>query len=316
MKTFFVATLFTLFSNFISGQTNVYHPFLQDGAQWSILNQYFDEFQPQDGDSSKAIYKYLSVGDTLIEGKEYLQIDFAGFPTEPYFNLLDDSIAKKVYVRIADTDTLLYDFSAVVGQNISNTYAFLHFPDAYVESIDSIQIGDNYRKRFNIRYTNLFYNYDIGEYQDSLVATYLIEGIGSQYGPILTFLLNNGYLLHDKYELICYFENGEQLYSLFSEFANCDSTYIDYSVQNLTELNNILAPEIFPNPVNDFLTIKFNGLICNHILLFDLAGKIILEEKSILNNTIVIDISKFPKGTYVVKTIFNDNSFINKIMIF
>lgn len=316
MKPFFVATLFSLFSNFLWGQTNVYHPFLKDGAQWSILNQYFDEFQPEDGDSSKAIYKYFSVGDTIIEDKEYLHIEYAGLPSESYFNLLDDTIAKKVYVRLADTDTLLYDFSAVVGQNISNTYAFLHYPDAFVESIDSIQIGGNYRKRFNIRYTNLFYNYDTGEYRDSLVTTYLIEGIGSQYGPVLIFLLNNGYSLNDKYELICYLENGEQLYSLISEFANCDSTYINYSVQILTELNNLQAPEIFPNLVNDFLTIKFNGLICNQILLFDLAGKLILEEKPMLNNTIVIDVSKFPKGTYIVKTIFNDISFNNKVMIF
>ncbi len=315
MKTFFAASLFTLLSNFIIGQTNVYHPF-HNGAQWSVLNQYHNQFIQDFGDSTKEVLKFVSLSDTLIEGKEYLRIDYAGFPGAQYIHFRDDSIAKRVYVRIADTDTLLYDFSVIEGQNISNTYAFINYPDAYVESIDSIQIGDNYRKRFNIRYTNQFYNYDFGDYEDSLVATYIIEGIGSQYGPTLAFLLNNGYTLNNKYELICYFENGEQLYSLFSEFANCDSTYIDYSVQNLTELNNILAPEIFPNPVNDFLTIKFNGLICNHVLLFDLAGKLILEEKSILNNTIVIDVSKFPKGTYIVKTIFNDNSFINKIMIF
>ena len=315
MKTFFAASLFTLLSNFIIGQTNVYHPFHNE-AQWSVLNQYHNQFIQDFGDSTKEVLKFVSLSDTLIEGKEYLRIDYAGFPGAQYIHFRDDSIAKRVYVRIADTDTLLYDFSVIEGQNISNTYAFINYPDAYVESIDSIQIGDNYRKRFNIRYTNQFYNYDFGDYEDSLVATYIIEGIGSQYGPTLAFLLNNGYTLNNKYELICYFENGEQLYSLFSEFANCDSTYIDYSVQNLTELNNILAPEIFPNPVNDFLTIKFNGLICNHVLLFDLAGKLILEEKSILNNTIVIDVSKFPKGTYIVKTIFNDNSFINKIMIF
>lgn len=313
MKTFFAASLFTLLSNFIIGQTNVYHPF-HNGAQWSVLNQYHNQFIQDFGDSTKEVLKFVSLSDTLIEGKEYLRIDYAGFPGAQYIHFRDDSIAKRVYVRIADTDTLLYDFSVIEGQNISNTYAFINYPDAYVESIDSIQIGDNYRKRFNIRYTNQFYNYDFGDYEDSLVATYIIEGIGSQYGPTLAFLLNNGYTLNNKYELICYFENGEQLYSLFSEFANCDSTYIDYT-NDIIEQNLVnIEVNIYPNPANTFLTISSQLITPQMIEIYDLTGKIICVKVSGDNKNITLDISNFSSGTYLIKLITANKILISKFI--
>lgn len=295
-------------------QSNLYHPFKKE-TQWSILNQYFEYADPFGGDSSKALNKFYGLADTTIDGKIYLQLKYDGFWDEPIFLIRDDSINRKVYYRHdSNTDTLLYDFSVSVGDNISYTYAFSNNLDAYIEQIDSILIGDNYRKKYVVRYLNQYYNYDIGDFQDSLISTFLIEGIGSEYGPLLNSALDNGYLMNDTYQLLCYFENGEQLYSVVSEFADCDSTYVDYSIEiqsySQTQVN------VFPNPANDFIIIESLSKQLISINLYNLQGyensSFSIDENG---NGFTVDITGVPSGFYLLKINSKNEFYIVKIVI-
>ncbi|MDR2980317.1 MAG: T9SS type A sorting domain-containing protein, partial [Bacteroidales bacterium] len=60
-----------------------------------------------------------------------------------------------------------------------------------------------------------------------------------------------------------------------------------------------LGIQIYPNPVNDVLNIKFNNEIANKIEIFDNTGRLIIV-KTTINNPEKIDLSNLPKGIYFI----------------
>lgn len=90
-------------------------------------------------------------------------------------------------------------------------------------------------------------------------------------------------------------------------FSNHHSIYYSTGITSLNErqkrtwkltMNDLSVGEfekltVYPNPVSDFLTIP----LCERINLFDAEGKLLLE----IENTTIIDVSKFPNGIYLLQ---------------
>jgi uncharacterized Ntn-hydrolase superfamily protein len=98
----------------------------------------------------------------------------------------------------------------------------------------------------------------------------------------------------------------DSLQTLFNEVHDCGTV----GVNKDSELKTIFS--IYPNPTNDFVTIKNYDSKNYKLKLLDITGKIILE--SIVLDEIKLDISSLSEGIYVI-TLENDNhTFTRKVI--
>lgn len=170
--------LLTLTAFSTSAQTSVYHPFPDSNACWNVNMSQGMCFM---GGFSSEDYSLTFSGDTIIENQTYqklvtpyVQISITGGCTQQNFPgyqgaIRQDIINKKVFFvpPAQSSELLLYDFTMETGDTIKGYLATFNSPPDVVAEIDSVLIGDNYRKRWSINPC-----YDI----------YLIEGVGSTFG--------------------------------------------------------------------------------------------------------------------------------------
>ena len=99
----------------------------------------------------------------------------------------------------------------------------------------------------------------------------------------------------------------------------CASEVSNTIIVITTGIENNLNSDIsvFPNPTTGKVNIKFENLNSNTKISFlDLTGKSIIEKEISAKTTISeFDLSKFPKGVYLVKVLNNDNVKIEKIVV-
>jgi len=157
------------------------------------------------GGTIDSYYSVTISGDTLISSQIYhklstpfVQSIITGTCT-PYVNsgydgaIRQDTANRTVfYVPPSDSlEQLLYDFNMQMGDTVKGFLESFASPADTVHSIDSVLVGTNYRKRWNI---NPWYN------------IYLIEGIGSTYGLIVP---SPGFIVDfADYTLTCFTQNG------------------------------------------------------------------------------------------------------------
>jgi hypothetical protein len=222
-------------------QTNVYHPFPDSTAVWIGTNW-------SGGGTGMLNYDdynlYIS-GDTTIGSFIYHKLYRNGatscWPCPPSYNYYYGQYAgafrqdipnKKVYLYQYGNDTLAYDFNLNVGDTLATTCLTYFHPNHYVQSIDSVFVGSQYRKRFWI---------------DG--CTYaLIEGVGSMFGAF-------------DY-IVCPFEGGADLWCMridnqiawtYSTGSNCGLTSIN---KNSIAENKI---SISQNPFSTETTLTSNS---------------------------------------------------------
>jgi len=159
--------------------------------------------------SGQLIQEYYT-GDTLIDGLAYKIIHEAVSPVSsgccsvplgigPGY-LRDDTAAHKVYWRIPGTssDSLLYDFTLEEGDTLRGLYANTGLCAegvVTVISIDSVQVGNSYRRRLNLL-------------NDPCFGPSIIEGIGSTTGLTSCYFMNKSFGII----LNCFTVNGELMY--------------------------------------------------------------------------------------------------------
>ena len=95
-------------------------------------------------------------------------------------------------------------------------------------------------------------------------------------------------------------ESSEQPFSL--------SQSVSTSTVETTEI------ELFPNPVNNVLSIKTADNISSieNIIIYDLQGRALFESASFADNSISLDLSSLPKGFYILQMRFDDSTFTQK----
>lgn len=169
-----------------NSQFHIYHPLPSENAVWreSFGGSYT---------SSCSDYQLIIIGDTLFDGFTYHKIQKSGveyyvdqsgwctwiiaYHFDYYLGAFrNDSVNKMVYFLENSIDTLLYNFNLNVGDTLPITYTN-SYSDNYVETIDSILIGNNFHKRYGIA----------SFYDPGYVYVHLIEGIGSTFGFLALF---------------------------------------------------------------------------------------------------------------------------------
>jgi len=287
---------FILISLKIQAQT--YVPFPDYGAVWQeVLKPY----PPGPMPSYLEHNQYAVSGDTLINNTSYIKlyktqydVNCSQFYNGPFFTggLRNDTTARKVYFLNAfdSQEYLLYDFSLEVGDIVPQTFNNTSYPNLLVDSIDSVFIGDRYRKRFL--------------YQEPFMDPIeVIEGIGAGSG-----LLEYMYQFELIYYLRCFHQN-DSIYWINTYWAGTSchletDTCLAISVPEITVDKGFL--EIYPNPARKLILIHYNfpGTDqSNDIRLevYDVFGEKFRE--SLItgsNDEVIYDVSGLTNGIYIL----------------
>ena len=94
-----------------------------------------------------------------------------------------------------------------------------------------------------------------------------------------------------------------------SALSDC---YNIYNNVNLDVFNTNYKIQLFPNPSKSDLTISFEGIEYMDIVIFDIHGKVMLQQSNLFDRD-HINISALAAGTYFVKTILLEESKIIRI---
>lgn len=276
-KVVLILVMLNSFQHLCKAQTNVYHPFPDSNAMWNILfiaNCF--EFG-----STQENYSIEISGDTLIDSLVYHKLSTpfleeisssdCGSSGSPGFRgfIREDTVTRKVYYNPSgQNEYLLYDFNLEVGDTLEGWLASFNMPNT-VQQIDSVLVGNNYRKRWRI---NDCYSIDI------------IEGIGCTFGLIKETVPCISDL--PSYGLTCFKQEGETLYP--NTTTDCELiTGIETH-----QLNNLL----YPNPATNTLTLN-TDLKNAQLKVLNAQGQLVYQS-AIINSQSAIDVSQLSPGIY------------------
>jgi hypothetical protein len=290
MRSFLLLFVFLLIFFYSGAQTNVYHPFPDSNAIW--VGRHWYNYPP-----TCMVYDdfdlYIS-GDTIIGNYTYHKLyknghKWASCPPPGFYYygqywgaFRQDKANKKVYLFYNGKDTLAYNFDLDlnVGDTLPPSCLVALSPKNYIQSIDSVLIGSQYRKRFWIS-QGVSHKY-----------TALIEGIGTTLGAFAS--------------IIPPFEAGDNLWCVrindqivWTETGhNCDLMSITESsiAKNQTS--------IFPNPSNGTFNMISSEQICN-IEVFDLLGNCRYQCSKPERQ---INLSDQPKGIYFIRLVYENRT--------
>jgi len=262
------------FSFSSKGQTSVYHPFPDSNAFWNCS---------YGGSCSTMVYfnhdyTYTIIGDTIINSFNYHKLWVPAVVITDQCGINDiqsgyyagayrqDIPNKAVYYvpSLSSVETLLYDFKLNVGDTLKSYGAdsCYHLGGNFykIATIDSILIGNSYRKRFNY---------------DNLSNTFLIEGIGDAHGLLEPIC----FCFESCYGLRCFKQDSVTLYP-YSSFT-CS---IITSTNNLSQKN--ISITLSPNPFHTTATLEIKGLTPNpspkergeELRIYDVMGRLVQSQ--------------------------------------
>lgn len=205
-------------------------------------------------------------------------------PTQSYFGTagLYRSEEGKMYRATETGEELFLDFSGGVGDTVMGIPLL-----TVVESVDSVEIGNNMCKRLWVSVLGNPSN-----------PAWMIEGVGHQHGfraPI-TLFENDGAL--------CYLEDEVPLVSYeFNGYAPCLIALQDESL-------NDVRVEITPNPSSGIFNFVLQQQFSYQV--FDLFGKLVQEGNG--SGQSAIDISSKPDGIYLLRVDSDKGSLTQKLV--
>jgi hypothetical protein len=135
---------------------------------------------------------------------------------------------------------------------------------------------------------------------------------------------NNGTLLNGESDDSLYYYNYSNgtFTAVYIDANGCKSdttgsgsTQATIVIVNIgfEEFSNILNLIIYPNPTTNIVNINADGLIRN-IDIYDLSGKLILNDSRLNSNHYAIDLIDLPKGSYIITIKVNDTVVTKKII--
>jgi len=275
---FFVAILTALSAN---SQTNVYHPFPDSSAIWNIHYCYACM-----GGWSDEYYSVTISGDTIVGGLSYHKLitpyiqsvaSGCGGMSAGYLGAIrQDAAQRKVFYLppSAGSEQLLYDFNLAAGDTVKGYTESQAYPRDVVQSVDSVLVGNSYRKRWNLPC------YDI----------HIIEGIGSTYG---LFQFSPGCITDaPDFAINCFKQNGQTLYP--DPTANCG---LITSVNSPAGIDRKIR--ISPNPSHGSFTVEFEpGMKITAFRLTDLPGRVILSQQTL--GQVLFNVHNLHSGIYLL----------------
>ena len=285
MKTTKIYTLLALLlmAGGVTMQAQEYLPIAQKGNEWHTFETAVWQINN---------YVNWCSGDTLIEDVRYMKIMGTVNDSYPIFYTLLREEDGKVWKRysIAHPETLLYDFTASVG----DTLRIGDFAEEMVlDSISMVRIGDVDRRKlwFGLEYDNLG--------KPRAKETW-VEGIGSDFG-----LLWSGYYgVYDGWHcLLCFHQYGELVWQN-PEYNTCSYPY------DAIEENKDSEISVYPNPVRDRVVIE--GIEAVEIQVYNTLGQVVKT----VRGTNEIPVADLPQGVYMLRIADADGTvYTNKITV-
>lgn len=251
-------------------------------------------------------YIYYLNGDSLIGGLEYKKVfkrgeteyiwlappphqDCEGIILYNDFWTLLRQDGKKLFIYEDGNDHLLYDFNLAVGDTLPVTWN-MTTQGIIVSSVDSIFMGDHYRKKFSI-------------HEQSPVADILIEGVGFGSGLLEPFPM-----LWYPTELLCFTLNDTTYFPGYGE--DCDLTVKVPLPANETDLS------FYPNPVkNRFRIDHSTDTEIQQVIAYDRTGRRhFMKPLQIGPYSIELDLSGLNQGLYILE-LYDKKSAFSRIKV-
>ena len=291
-----------MFFQKVYSQTDL--PFLQTDKVWGVKDCHFENGGLGSSETCHMIY-YKFEGDTTINSINYKKVyhtnDCIFFETADYSinntQYIREDTANKVYLldTYLDKEILLYDFGLSIGDSIyikEHSQGYSEY--AYVSSVDSILVNEEYRKR-------LVFDRDNETW---------IEGIGSLKDVLRPFA--GEFTVDKSWELISV--------SISNQLVSSNENYLPSSIINCldsdTDIETISdesSARIYPNPVNKMLYIRNQNLDSYNLSFFDITGKEVTTIGNIVGSQ-NIDVSALRSGLYVVKIWNNEHTMFERIV--
>ena len=293
-------------------QTNVYHPFPDTDAVWTVVDGMSHGGSHCDNISCDR--SYIQEGDTIINSIHYNKLYLNEHCTETWIpapppavpcnwdygittdifvgGLRNDSANKKIYYydKVLNKECLLYNFDLAVGDSVIHWYSSCNGTSGYyknVTSIDSVLVGSIYHKRFNI---------NGGMNQD----TSIIEGIGSTTG------LFGLYIVFENYnDLVCF--------SVLNQTMFINPPHPSCGVVGVEEKEHNSLCLISPNPSSGIFKITSSENFQSSV--YDVFGREVCHSTNPPVNQSALDLSSQPKGIYFIKIISGDKIVTRKIIL-
>jgi len=274
-----------------------YHPLVQEGKVWSVLNAMWNFPIPP---SPMGYYTYTTTqmaffGDTIIGDITYNKL-YTPIKKDPVFPqdwslisfMREDENKKVWHKRMNKDEELLFDFSLEIGDTIVGIYMI---PPLIVEDITYQTMLDGKERKI--------FSFSTG---GSIFPDYWIEGIGSNDGLLIPFgsMITGGF-----YKLLCLHEYNELIF-FNEEYQTCYKSSVGIDTYD-NQIN------IYPNPAKNIIYIEdIDKLDVISISLINIYGQIIKQYDF---NTTQLDISDIISGIYFVKISTSKENIVQKIII-
>ena len=96
----------------------------------------------------------------------------------------------------------------------------------------------------------------------------------------------------------------------------CDDQTISYSNKQFfvtsTDYDDNLSARVFPNPTQDFVTVKADNI--RNVKIFSVLGSLIFEE-DVNSDEVKFDMMKYGKGVYVLQITTETETFADKVVV-
>jgi hypothetical protein len=291
MKTYFLLSYLLALS--VLSLSQPYIPFPDIPASWNMLSGYIPNL-------TVSTSQFRQDGDTMLNERHYNKL-YLGSPlnqsSQTYVGGIREDILKRIFflpVNPWPTYLTLYHFSGGYSEQLMYTFDNLNvgmqlpintgFTTITVWGIDSIMIGDTYRKSYLLM-NPMLCGFDTW-----------IEGIGSNKDLLSPFRRDGEFTSY----MLCY--EDTVLYHLYTNgYTEC---YYGSNV-GITNLNSSEI-SVFPNPASDYIKLDITDeSIPAELFIYDFQG--VLKQKLTLfdvNNK--IDIRTLGAGFHILKIIFRD----------
>jgi hypothetical protein len=254
-------------------------------SKW--INSYFEEVKRYDSNDDAKTLKTakqlvaaqefcILAEDSLINNKAFLKMDDC---SGTYIGSVRDDQGKLMFVpRNSTTESVVYDFTAskgdviksVLSRDLSGTY---QHTNVVVTSVDSVSIAGYDRKRIN---------FDGGSW---------VEGIGNEHGLFMS--QSTSYKGYFK-DLTCMCNGEKTLYPLVKTGVCKLPASLKRDMAMFTEL-------IRTEPSRGWFVMEFDRRVdSDEVFIINSKGQMIKPNMSIQPDRIMIDLSAYEEGNYVM----------------
>jgi hypothetical protein len=318
-KIILTISVFFLFTFSFAQKEYEYVPFPTSNAIWSEV-YHFSEFDPNG--TWQPVYECFTVNgeDTVINGivytKIYMFLDTVfDKKTARYVGSLREDENKRIWLKV-DTplhrskplahygkdEILLYDFSVNEGDTIISSRLNINYYEkgVLVRNIDTIQVGNTYRRKIELISSHFHNNPDIGHPE----IIEWIEGIGSINGLFFAPWLDRQiYSCEDNY-LIGFKYQDEILYF--------DDEYPSFYPTNIQTINSPNSGKVQINSTQNGLLFDCRDKDIAIIQIFNILGVL----QTTLQNEFILYTDSYSSGIYLYRAIDNSgNNYSGKFSI-